>query len=183
MRAAAPGQALRCAPAASGRLRRTHPGLRNPGRTRAHRPDTRPSPWCPTQSAPIDPPLGYSAQDARGVSTGGTDGQPVRTLSTIGLAACSTTPTEAAILPRLVETLSWSVSPAIVPFNDARACSSSATCGPNCPLAAAIRLLPAVSRSCRAFLTPSAPTLVASRVTMALAAVWNSAAAEQSSAE
>jgi len=49
---------------------------------------------------------GYSAQDAGGVSTGGTDGQPVRTLSMIGLAACSTTPTEAAILPRLVETLS-----------------------------------------------------------------------------
>jgi hypothetical protein len=49
---------------------------------------------------------GHSAQDAGGVSTGGTDGQPVRTLSMIGLAACSTTPTEAAILPRLVETLS-----------------------------------------------------------------------------
>ena len=39
-------------------------------------------------------------------STGGTAGQPVRTLSTIGLAACSTTPTEAAILPRLVDRLS-----------------------------------------------------------------------------
>jgi hypothetical protein len=49
---------------------------------------------------------GYCAQDAGGVSTGGTEGQPVRTLSTIGLAACSTTPTEAAILPRLVDRLS-----------------------------------------------------------------------------
>lgn len=46
------------------------------------------------------------AQDAGGSSAGGTDGQPARTLSTIGLAACSTAPTEAAILPRLVERLS-----------------------------------------------------------------------------
>ena len=47
-----------------------------------------------------------SAQDAGGNSAAGTDGQPVRTLSTIGLAACSTAPTEAAILPRLVDRLS-----------------------------------------------------------------------------
>jgi len=50
-------------------------------------------------------PAPESAQDA-GSSAGGTAGQPVRTLSTIGLAACSTAPTEAAILPRLVERLS-----------------------------------------------------------------------------
>jgi hypothetical protein len=50
----------------------------------------------------------------------------VRTLSTIGFAACSTPATEAAILSRLVERLSWSLSPVIVLWNSALAEQSSA---------------------------------------------------------
>src|SRR6478609_3275086 len=61
--------------------------------------------------------------------------------------------------------------------------SSSATCGPNCSLAAVVRFWAAVCRSCRAALTPSVPTLFASRWTTALAAFWKSAAAEQSCGE
>src|SRR6476659_10736227 len=71
----------------------------------------------------------------------------------------------------------------MVPFSDAIALSSSGTCGANWSRAAVKRLFTVVSRSCRAFLTPSVPTLAASRFTMALAAVWYSAAAEQGSAE
>ena len=125
---------------------------------------------------------GHCGQDPGGVSAGGTEGQPVRTLSTIGLAACSTPATEAAILPRLVERLSWLVSPAMVPLNDAMALSSSAPCGPNCAWAAVRRLLAAVAGSA------GIPDAVDSDLGGVeghdgVGGRWKSAAAEQSCAE
>ena len=78
---------------------------RGPGRASARPGDGNGSGRSPRAGDPSVIRCG-PAQDAGGNSAAGTDGQPVRTLSTIGLAACSTAPTEAAILPRLVDRLS-----------------------------------------------------------------------------
>src|SRR5262249_34360775 len=75
-------------------------------------------PTCREASSPVarhtSIASGRSLYDGAGSSAEGTEGQPVRTLSTIGVAVCSTAATDAAILPRLVERLSWLLSPVMV---------------------------------------------------------------------
>src|SRR5689334_17841246 len=128
-------------------------------------------------------PGGDGRQEGAGSSAEGTAGHPARTPSTMGWAACSTAPTETAIFPRLVDRLSWLLSPAMVPRNEATARSRSATRAANCSFAASARSPAAVCRFCRAVFTPATPTCAASRFRMALAAFWYSTAAEQSSGE
>jgi hypothetical protein len=76
-------------------------------------------------------PSGLPAQDPEGGSAEGMDGQVGRTPSRIGLAACSTAPTDAAIAPSLDDKLPWSVSPPMVVCSPFSACFRSSTCGAN----------------------------------------------------
>jgi hypothetical protein len=71
--------------------------------------------------------MARQGQDVGESSTGGTPVQPVRTLSTIGFAAASTCPTDAARAPSFADSAAWSPMLATVACSEDRACWSAST--------------------------------------------------------